>query len=529
MSLQTKLFLLLILIFSIVVRGYGINWDSGFHLHPDERMIVMTAENLSFPNALNPKFFAYGSLPIYLLHLIGSILSLFEPKLGSYDYLPIIGRCLSLLFDTLSVFIIFLLGKKLFASVKISLLASLVYSLAALPVQLSHFYAVDTLLNFFILFTLYRVLSFFKTKNYLNLFLLSLGFSLSLATKVSSLPLIVPILALLFFQKSFKKSIHYFLTFAFLSLVLFFIFEPFAFLDFSTFWRQINEQRLMTKDAFIFPYTLQYVGTLPFLYSLKNIFLWGFGPFSLFSVFGLWLFLKNHRRNLKIPALFLSFFIFYFFITGSSAVKFMRYYLPLYPLICLFSVYFFISFKSKTLSVIFILYQSFWLLAFTNIYRLPNTRVSATNWINQNVPRGSVILREHWDDGLPLTGSQSFDIKELPLYDPDVPQKWHQINKLLQDADYIIIASNRLYIPLQKLTDCGRLPPHRCYSQTAKYYQELFSGELGFAKVAEFSSYPKIFGIKIFDDSADESFTVYDHPVVMVFQKTGLPVNINYP
>ena len=38
------------------------------------------------------------------------------------------------------------------------------------------------------------------------------------------------------------------------------------------------QQRQMTYDAFTFPYTLQYVGKIPYLYELKNIFLWGQGP-----------------------------------------------------------------------------------------------------------------------------------------------------------------------------------------------------------------------------------------------------------
>ena len=62
-----------------------------------------------------------------------------------------------------------------------------------------------------------------------------------------------------------------------------------------------------------------------------------------------------------------------------------------------------------------------------------------------------------------------------------------------------------------------------------RYYKDLFAernllgSKLRFVKVKEFTAYPMIrvgpFHITIPDDTADESFTVYDHPKVMIFKK----------
>jgi len=84
-------------------------------------------------------------------------------------------------------------------------------------------------------------------------------------------------------------------------------------------------------------------------------------------------------------------------------------------------------------------------------------------------------------------------------------------------ADYLILASNRLYVPLQKLADCEKYK--KCYPKTAQFYTDLFSGEVGFSQVAEFESYPgfKFLNLWFSDQSADESFTVYDHPKVIIF------------
>ena len=95
------------------------------------------------------------------------------------------------------------------------------------------------------------------------------------------------------------------------------------------------------------------------------------------------------------------------------------------------------------------------------------------------------------------------------------------MNEKLKKSDYIIIASNRLYVPLQKLTDCKKYKV--CYPKTAEYYKKLFNNQLPFNKVAEFSVYPQLkigkWKLEINDDTADESFTVYDHPKIFIYKK----------
>ncbi len=596
LKIKPKLIFLLLLFFAFFLRIYSLNWDQSNHLHPDERMITMVSEKIRFPplsssmslsqkiqtifsptSSLNPQFFAYGSFPIYLLRFTSYLLSFINPSFGTYLYQNLVGRLLSALFDTFSLLLIFKITLSVFKDKKIAFLSALFYTLSFFPIQLSHFYAVDTLLNFFILLTLYRIILFYEKQSLKNAFFISFALALALTTKISATLLILSLGTglVVAFLLSLKKQIfgleisfikklktylektvhpkywtttrlkkikklflHTFLIFLF-AVPLLFIFQPFAFLDFPLFWRQINEQRAMTKDAFVFPYTLQYVNTTPYLYHLKNIFLWGMGPLlSLLSFSGLAFTLFKLVKGLLTPGneesegkqlILFSFFISYFTVTGLFAVKFMRYCLPLYPLLSILAANLLINLSKKFPKKPFLLASSLFLIlhllyffSFFNIYSAPNTRVQATTWIENNVPSGSVILREHWDDGLPLGHYQAYELVDLPLYNPDAdPQKWDQINFDLQRGDYLILASNRLYTPLSKLTDCPNLPSHRCYQKTAKYYQDLFAGKLGYQQVAEFTSYPSILGIAINDQSADESFTVYDHPKVTILKKTS--------
>ncbi len=554
--------LILILILAASLRFYGLNWDQNYKLHPDERMITIVALNIHLPQTedewrnvftpqspLNPHFFAYGNFPIYFLKISGSLVSFLDPGFADYNWINLLGRGWSAIFDIGIIITLFYLGKKLFNQT-VGLLSSLFYSVSVLPIQLSHFYTVDTPLTFFVLLTLYQLVRFYEKPTTIRSVLIGFLFGLSLATKTSALLLVssigvaIAVDFLLIFIKNphrphiwlphlpifIKRLFVDGLMIIAMSLITFMVFEPFALIDFSSFWNQTQEQRRMTSDAFTFPYTLQYVGKIPYLHEIKNIFFWGQGPIlAVLSFTGVlyfaYLALKKHRQSVWAKELILvTFFWVYFMVVGNFAIGFIRYMLPIYPILCLSAaVLFYAVFKRLPIVLysLFIILLLIWPLSFTHIYSQPNTRVLATEWINKNIPQGATIATEHWDDGLPIGTQSNYKVLELPMYDLDTPAKWDKINQILNETVYIIIASNRLYTPLQKLTNCQKLPQGRCYTQTADYYKKLFGGLLGFQKVAEFTSYPTIplLNISIDDQTADESFTVYDHPKVMLFKR----------
>ena len=133
-----------------------------------------------------------------------------------------------------------------------------------------------------------------------------------------------------------------------------------------------------------------------------------------------------------------------------------------------------------------------------------------------------MIAEEHWDDRLPLYAGELYQYVELPLYElPDDEAKWQLVNARLSSADYIVMTSNRLYGSLPKLANCAT--HQKCYPYAARYYQDLFASRLGFTKVAEFTSRQSLFGFEINDDGADESFTVYDHPKVLIYKNSSRP------
>ena len=218
----------------------------------------------------------------------------------------------------------------------------------------------------------------------------------------------------------------------------------------------------------------------------------------------------------------------------------MRYYQPMYPMLAMLAAWVLydvwdrrsrlrrLPFPAPTvplaLFALVITGTAVWAVAFAGIYTRSVTRITASEWIHSTIPAGTTIAVEHWDDALPLGlpgfgGAERYRMLELPLYDDDTEAKRERVLDVLAQTEFIVLSSNRL---------SGSIPriPRR-YPMTIRYYEALFSGELGFDEAADFTSYPSIFGVEIPDDSAEEAFTVYDHPRVRVFQKAdGYDANV---
>ena len=152
---------------------------------------------------------------------------------------------------------------------------------------------------------------------------------------------------------------------------------------------------------------------------------------------------------------------------------------------------------------------------------------------------GSAVSNEtDYDYGLPFRvdgydafgGIYSGDLN-LQVYWDDNADKLNRFIDLLNKTDYILIPTNHQYAQITRL-------PER-YPLTTLYYRELigcpqdddiiwcyheakpgdYQGRLGFDLVAVFETYPKLGDFVINDQYAEEAFTFYDHPKVLIFKK----------
>jgi len=521
--------LILLGLLAFTLRIITINWDNAIALHPDERMIMFVVERLSLHN-LNPDFFSYGSLPIYLLAIAKTLVSVVDMSAAQYPNILYVGRFLSTLFDTGSTILIAMIGHKLFNR-NIGLIAGFLYATAVFPIQNAHFFITDPQLSFWMLLTFWILVrkDSLSTKTFL---LAGITAGLSAATKFSGIVTLgFPFLWLALNIKNLPTSkLRFLLTNGFVTTLggvfAFFITQPYALINYAEYSSQVGSQIAMNSDASVFPYTIQFLHSIAYIDPLYGIIWWGLGiPLGIVSMVGVFFVIwKNRRTTTAQLTLFYLFYGIYFLVFGRSAVKFMRYYLPLYPLLILSAAVLIYSLNSllhthlprwsKTSMVLLFGYLMMWPIMYLTALSGPNTRVVASDWIFKNLPAKSTIIYEAWDDALPFSNNGTYILEQIDVYPTESDAKLQALNSQLDKGDYLVLSSKRVYRSILLNEDL--------YPKTAAWYRDLFNGRTNYQLIKTFTSYPRIacgsFSYIVPDNIAPENFTIFDHPKVMIFK-----------
>ncbi|MCX6732811.1 MAG: DUF192 domain-containing protein [Candidatus Roizmanbacteria bacterium] len=353
---------------------------------------------------------------------------------------------------------------------------------------------------------------------------------------------------------------------------VFFIFSsPQSFLNWNDFVSSMNYESAVGLGVYVPFYTRQFVGTTPILFQFQKILPYVLGwPQLILSILG-FVFLPSFigkvivlqmarvkgtqqraqnfkpAGNLKVLehwwgklrvtesakltiimfdilrfALILSFLPSSFFFA-----KWTRFIAPSFPLFSLFALLFLIQMLSLRKIKKEYIYGVFVIsmipgFAFLSIYLSPDVRFIASDWIYKNIPENSKILSETANViDIPIPSPRSNEkaknylLNSFNFYDLDSTKQLQlDLSRALNDADYVIVPSRRIF----------KNHPKNSYPYLANYYDQLFSGISGFEKVAEFSSYPRVelFEKTIFsipDEEAEETWTVFDHPVIRIYKK----------
>lgn len=236
------------------------------------------------------------------------------------------------------------------------------------------------------------------------------------------------------------------------------------------------------------------------------------------------------KRDLRIYVLML-WIVGIFMYLGTQIALTMRYFYILYPFLAisaaaaLFADFQDNLYKARTLILACVgLGILFWPFMFMRIYTQQHPYLQASEWIYKNIPQGSTIVLEEWNDPLPLnlppdeSGSPRlasvYKSVSVNMFAPESTAKHTQIENALRVADFYIFPNNRTYGAI--------IPLEYDFPVTSQVLKDILDGSNSYVPIAKFTRNPSIkigsFEYTFNDEWAEEAFTVYDHPTVIILQ-----------
>lgn len=382
--------------------------------------------NVGFPG------YPYGQFPLVIVRLLGETASYVtgRPEYAQYGGIHLVGRAVSASADILTLLTLFLLGRLLWGR-PTGMLAASFYALAVLPIQTSHFWTVDSVATLFACLTLLFAVRIVRYGDRGDAVAFGAAYALAVASKINLVPLIVLLPLVASFAPSqvafvirpdwltrASTRLPIVLIGCLSAIVTFRIASPYAFVGPSwhdmgllqAFLDQIQESRRMASGVIDIPPNWQWLGRTPWLWAAQNLTLWGLGmALSLAAFIGLarrgWRLLRASpiERARAIPWLWL---LGYFIWMGSQWVVSMRYFLPIYPLLCLFAAAWLVpwwraqrlahlravdgvpAYSARwpiAMTIVVLASTALWAVAFHQVHTTLHPYVAATHWIIRNI------------------------------------------------------------------------------------------------------------------------------------------------
>lgn len=531
--------LVCIVLLGAFFRLEHIQWDQGLGFHPDERNIALAVQEVSFPQQFNPKFYAYGTVPIYAIRFIAQTLQSFTHSTDwtqDIGHITLIGRLLSCAASIITIPLVYLLARSILPLFFAVLVAFFVATTPIL-IQHAHFSVTESAITCFAVFLAWIAVRFYEHKHIQLLFVSGIVLGFSLATKVSSVVFdVIPVISCVAVwsssarvKKDMTRLIYALCYLGITTLFTYILFSSVTFIyPFETLESLLYEKRVATGQSIVF-YTYQFIGTKSFLFQLSQLpYTIGY-PLTIAAMIGcfsicysiLW------KRNVRYMILFI-WMIIYGLSIGTWHAKFVRYVVPMYPFLIIAAMlpiaYIHTKIRavqiSRTLIIILLIIQLGHAIAFHSIYTHPQTRIQALSWIEEHTPKHAVILADDASEILQETSlDESIDVtkrfvKSIPHFGLESLDGIAMLSYYLSHSDYYVIGSRRQFGVVMQHTDKFPLTSH--------FYSKLFSGDLGYALVATFTSYPTLnfgaFTVSFPDDTAEETVQVFDHPTIYIFK-----------
>ncbi|HEY8291079.1 MAG TPA: glycosyltransferase family 39 protein, partial [Thermomicrobiales bacterium] len=289
--------LLPIVAVAFLLRVHGLNWDAGYHLHPDERFITIVITDRILPDwppnwhaildpdhsPLNarsldpatgqPRDFAYGTLPLYVTKAVaGAMQAITGTAWTNYDHIYLVGRVLSALLDIGTLLLVYALARR-YGRACANLAAALL-AVCVLQIQLAHFFATDTWVTFFATAAVLAFVRAAERQRTRDFVIAGALVGAGVASKASVAFLAFPALASLAIASLRPRpvaglddeepvsrrlrALFLALTTFWAALITFAVSEPYALFRLRTYLDAVGTQARLVRGDLDYPYTRQY-------------------------------------------------------------------------------------------------------------------------------------------------------------------------------------------------------------------------------------------------------------------------------
>tara|TARA_B100002003_G_scaffold182027_1_gene170210 strand:- start:33645 stop:35258 length:1614 start_codon:yes stop_codon:yes gene_type:complete len=480
--MQTKKLLnlsaLTIILFSAAaIRFWGIDFGLPFLYNTDEPNFVMRAFRILGTGDLNPHWFGHpGSFTIYSLALIMGIYAFIGLALGHFTDLAsielitrtdpsefyLVGRLLIFTFGIAVVYLTYCLGKA-FRDRLTGLFSALIVGASPLAIELSRLIRTDMQMVAFVLITLFFCMKISEDSRLKYYILSGLFLGLAISTKYPAVIACLSIVTahILFNRRKSNPILFNFrlvVISAISSIIGAFLAAPFLFLDFGTALQDVSgearDYHLSSNSYGLFDSVWRYITDV----VQVNISLGGLtlAAVSIITV------ISSPLVNYKGVVL-LSFLAPFIFFISSLNLWWERWGLPLIPVFSIFAAHGLlvivnnfnsVRYKSITISLFFLtmllpINKSF---LETKELATSDTRTVAFNWIEDNVPKGSLILIESYTPQLIRENYRIIQPGFMTLENQPAPTKYYRALGVIGELesaeaikqaspDYIIIGN----------------------------------------------------------------------------------------
>jgi len=487
--------LVAILVAAFFLRVYGIGFGLPYTVHPDEPMIAERAISMLKSGNLNPGWFGWPSLymymqlPVYVLRFLYGVSKGGPGIIESYHsgyYLW--GRFMTACLGTLTVGLIYALGKKLLDR-RTGILAALLLAFSFLHVSDSHYITADVPVTFFVVLTVlvsFWIIEKGDVKFYLLGGLLT-GFAI--ATKYTGGVVILCLFFAYIFRLMRGKKEYERIFYCLIALVCgFLVGVPYAIKEIPTFLgniaTEINEYTTLGH--------LSHEGTANWWYYSKYLYREGLGRgIFVFSLAGVVVAaIKSTERRF----LCILFLVAYFLWVSSCKVRFVRALMPILPFFPLFAAFFLSSlwgwlakrepFKERgalvnLLIILLIGVMLFFPLrnAWSFSYNLNKTdpRILTKEWVETHIPQGAVIA----DEAELHLNKKKYRLRELPLGEKRL--NWYYD----EGVDYLIATGK-----YHRFEQEWRKYPHVVANYDEIFHEAELIKEIGFVRIYTLKAEP---------------------------------------